>query len=231
VRPAIRIAPSILASDFTRLGEQIEIVEAAGADVIHIDVMDGSFVPNITMGPHVVAAVRRVTQLPIDVHLMVVEPEKHIATFAEAGANSLTVHVEACLHLHRTVQQIAEAGARPAVALNPATPALLVQEILPFVDMILVMTVNPGFGGQQFIPETLAKIGALSATIEARGLPVAVQVDGGIDPRTAPWVVERGASVLVAGTSIFRAPEGITAAVRALRAAALGAQESKKPAG
>lgn len=230
MRPNLRIAPSILAADFTRLGEQIEQAEAAGADQIHIDVMDGRFVPNITMGPHVVAAVRGRTRLPIDVHLMIVEPEKHILAFVDAGADSLTVHVETCPHLHRTVQQIVEAGARPAVAINPATPALLVQEILPFVSMVLVMTVNPGFGGQSFIPETLPKIGALRATIDARGLPVDVQVDGGIDLRTAPWVVERGANVLVAGTSIFRAPEGIAAAVRGLREAVANAQESKKPA-
>ncbi len=216
----ILIAPSILAADFTRLGAQIAEAQQAGADLIHVDVMDGRFVPNITMGPLIVEAARRATSLPLDVHLMIVEPEKHIGAFVQAGADRITVHVETCPHLHRVIQQIREAGARPAVALNPHTPAVMVEEILPFVDMVLVMTVNPGFGGQQFIPETLRKIEQIRAAIVQRGLTVDIQVDGGIDLLTAPQVVAKGASVLVAGTFVFGAPEGIAAAIASLRAAA-----------
>ena len=218
--PGIRIAPSILAADFTRLGEQIAEVEAAGADQIHIDVMDGRFVPNITMGPLVVQAARRATRLPLDVHLMIVEPERHIPAFVEAGANIISVHVETCPHLHRTVQQIREAGASPSVVLNPHSPAVLVQEILPFVDMVLVMTVNPGFGGQAFIPETLPKIRELRRLSATLNPTLHIQVDGGIDPHTAPQVVAHGANVLVAGTSIFGAESGIGAAMAALRSVA-----------
>ena len=220
----ICIAPSILSADFTRLGEQITEAEAGGCDLIHIDVMDGRFVPNITMGPLVVAAARRATKLPLDVHLMIVEPEKHIAAFAEAGADIISVHVETCAHLHRVVQQIRQAGVKPAVALNPHTPAVMLQEILPFVDMVLVMTVNPGFGGQSFISQTLSKIRTLRDMIQAGGWDVAIEVDGGVSPQTAPLVVENGASVLVAGTSVFRAPQGIAAAIAALRKAAEAAQ-------
>ncbi len=216
----IRIAPSILSADFTRLGEQIAEAEAGGCDMIHIDVMDGRFVPNITMGPMVVAAARRATKLPLDVHLMIVEPEKHIAAFAEAGADIISVHVEACAHLHRVVQQIRQAGAQPSVALNPHTPTVMVQEILPFVDMVLVMTVNPGFGGQAFIHHTLGKVRALRETIQASGREVAIEVDGGVSPQTAPLAVQSGANVLVAGTSVFRAKEGVRAALQALRKAA-----------
>jgi ribulose-phosphate 3-epimerase len=215
---SIRIAPSILAADFTRLGEQIAAAEAGGADQIHVDVMDGRFVPNITMGPMIVEAARRSTRLPIDVHLMIVEPEKHIQNFAAAGANNISVQIEVCPHLHRVVQQIHEAGAQATVVLNPHTPAVLLKEIVPFVDMVLVMTVNPGYGGQAFIPETLAKIREIRTMIGDR--PVDIQVDGGIDEETAPQVVAHGANVLVAGTAIFRAPEGIQAAIRALRTAA-----------
>ncbi len=216
----ILIAPSILAADFTRLGAQISEAQQAGADLIHVDVMDGRFVPNITMGPLIVEAARRATSLPLDVHLMIVEPERHIGAFVQAGADRITVHAETCPHLHRVVQQIREAGARPAVALNPHTPAVMVEEILPFVDMVLVMTVNPGFGGQQFIPQTLRKIEQIRTAIIQRGLAVDIQVDGGIDLLTAPQVVAKGASVLVAGTFIFGAPEGIAAAIASLRAAA-----------
>lgn len=216
----VRIAPSILAADFTRLGEQIADAQAGGADSIHVDIMDGRFVPNITMGPLVVAAARRVTSLPLDVHLMIVEPERHIPAFVEAGADIISVHVETCPHLHRVVQQIRELGAKPAVVLNPHTPTVLVQEILPEVDMVLVMTVNPGFGGQQFIPLTLHKIRQIRAMITELGRPIDVQVDGGIDRQTAPLVVAHGANVLVAGTSIFGAAEGIGEAIAGLRAAA-----------
>jgi len=216
----VRIAPSILAADFTRLGEQIAEAQAGGADSIHVDIMDGRFVPNITMGPLVVAAARRATSLPLDVHLMIVEPERHIPAFVEAGADIISVHVETCPHLHRVVQQIRELGAKPAVVLNPHTPAVLVEEILPEVDMVLVMTVNPGFGGQQFIPLTLRKIRQVRAMITELGRPIDVQVDGGIDRQTAPLVVAHGANVLVAGTSIFGAAEGIRGAIAGLRAAA-----------
>jgi len=216
----VRIAPSILAADFTRLGEQIAEAQAGGADSIHVDIMDGRFVPNITMGPLVVAAARRATSLPLDVHLMIVEPERHIPAFVEAGADIISVHVETCPHLHRVVQQIRELGAKPAVVLNPHTPAVLVEEILPEVDMVLVMTVNPGFGGQQFIPLTLRKIRQVRAMITELGRPIDVQVDGGIDRQTAPLVVAHGENVLVAGTSIFGAAEGIRGAIAGLRAAA-----------
>jgi len=220
VSQPIRIAPSILAADFTRLGEQIAEVEAAGADYIHIDVMDGRFVPNITMGPLVVEAARRATRLPLDVHLMIVEPERHIQAFVEAGANSISVHVETCPHLNRVLQQIRQAGARPSVVLNPATPAIAIKEALPFVEMVLAMTVNPGFGGQTFIAETLPKLREIRQMIEASGHAIDLEVDGGIDDRTAAQVVAAGANVLVTGTSVFRAPEGIATALSALRAAA-----------
>ncbi len=222
----IRIAPSILAADFTRLGEQVAAAEAGRADQIHVDVMDGRFVPNITMGPLIVEAVRRSTRLPVDVHLMIVEPEKHIQDFAEAGASNISVQIEVCPHLHRVVQQIHEAGAQATVVLNPHSPAVLLKEILPFVEMVLVMTVNPGYGGQAFIPEMLTKIREIRTMIEAVGHPVDIQVDGGIDHQTAPQVVAHGANVLVAGTALFRtsegfrAPEDVRAAIRALREAA-----------
>ncbi len=216
----VKIAPSILAADFTRLGEQIAAAEAAGADYIHIDVMDGQFVPNMTMGPMVVAAARRATKLPLDVHLMIVEPERHIPAFADAGASLISVHVETCAHLHRTVQQIREVGARPSVVLNPHTPVVMVKEVLPFIDMVLLMTVNPGFGGQSFIPEMLPKIRELREMVRQIGRAIDIEVDGGIDIHTTPQVVVSGANVLVAGTAIFGAPAGIPAAVQALRQAA-----------
>lgn len=216
----VHIAPSILAADFTRLGEQIADAQAGGADSIHVDIMDGRFVPNITMGPLIVAAVRRATSLPLDVHLMIVEPERHIPAFVEAGASSISVHVETCPHLSRVVQQIRELGAKPAVVLNPHSPAVLIQEVLPEVDMVLVMTVNPGFGGQRFIPLMLHKIRQIRAMITELGRSIDVQVDGGIDRQTAPLVVAHGANVLVAGTSIFGASEGIREAIAGLRAAA-----------
>jgi ribulose-phosphate 3-epimerase len=216
---SIRIAPSILAADFTRLGEQIGEAEAAGADLIHVDVMDGRFVPNMTVGPLIVEAIRQITKLPLDVHLMIVEPERHIQAFADAGATMISVHVETCPHLHRTVQQIREAGVHPAVVLNPHTPAVLIKEILPFVDMVLAMTVNPGFGGQFFIPEVLPKLREIRSLIQAGSRPVDLEVDGGIDEITAPQVTASGANVLVAGTSVFCAPGGIRAGIAALRKA------------
>jgi len=214
----ILIAPSILACDFARLGDEIRAVERAGADCIHVDVMDGHFVPNITIGPLVVAAARTATTLPLDVHLMIEAPERYIDDFARAGANTISVHVETCPHLHRTLAQIREAGARASVALNPATPPDAVREVLGEIDQVLVMTVNPGFGGQKFIASMLAKIGTLRGWIDADGLEVAIEVDGGIGPETIGRAADAGAGVFVAGTAIFGA-EDYAAAVLELRRA------------
>jgi ribulose-phosphate 3-epimerase len=213
----VKIAPSILAADFARLGAEVAEAEAAGADYIHVDVMDGHFVPNITMGPPIVKALRRVTDLPLDVHLMVEAPERYLADFAEAGANILTVHVETCPHLHRTVEQIKELGCRAGVTLNPATPAASLYEILRFADLVLVMTVNPGFGGQNFIEGMENKIGQVRAMLDGGGLQAELEVDGGIDPETVARVVRAGANVLVAGSAIFRAREGIRSAIGRIR--------------
>lgn len=210
----IKLAPSILSADFTRLGEQIAQAESAGADYIHVDVMDGRFVPNLTIGPVVVEAIRRSTRLPLDVHLMMVEPERYLQDFVRAGADILTVHVETCPHLHRTVQQIHELGIRAGVALNPATSLWTVDEILGQLDLLLVMTVNPGFGGQVFIESALAKIERARAMLDESGSQAELEVDGGINPRTAPAVVRAGARVLVAGAAVFGAPEGIAEAIR-----------------
>jgi ribulose-phosphate 3-epimerase len=218
VRRALRIAPSILASDFARLGEEVRAVEAAGADIVHVDVMDGRFVPNITLGPAIVAAVRRSTKLPVDVHLMIVEPERYVGDFARAGADRISVHLEATPHLHRVVEQIRELGKKAAVAVNPHTPLTGLEVVLPELDMVLLMTVNPGFGGQKFIEAVVPKIRALRAEIDRRGLDCDIQVDGGIDSQTAPVVVSAGASVLVAGSSVFHAPGGdYRGAIEALR--------------
>jgi ribulose-phosphate 3-epimerase len=236
VMQEIKIAASILAADFCRLGEQVAAAEAAGVDAIHCDVMDGRFVPNLTIGPLVVEAVRRATSLPIDVHLMIEQPERYLEPFARAGASSLTVHVETCAHLHRTVEQIRELGVRAGVTLNPATPLATLEEILAYVDVVLVMTVNPGFGGQSFIESMCAKVERLRAMAASQGCEVDVEVDGGINGHTAGRVVRAGANVLVAGSAIFR-PTGewtgeveaseIAAAVRRLRRAAM---EPKTPA-
>lgn len=219
----MKIAPSILSADFTRLGEAIAACEAAGADWIHIDVMDGQFVPNLTMGPVVVEAARRATRLPLDVHLMIVAPERYLGDFVRAGADIVTVHIEACPHLHRTVQQIKELGAKAGVALNPGTPAGAVQEILSEADLVLAMTVNPGFSGQKFIAGTLPKIRELSRQIAALGRPVELEVDGGIDPRTAPQVAAAGVSVAVAASAVFTTGQPIGTALAALRASVAGA--------
>jgi ribulose-phosphate 3-epimerase len=220
----IKIAPSILSADFARLGEHVQEAEAAGADVIHVDVMDGSYVPNITVGVPVIKALRRVTNLPLDVHLMIVQPERHVEAFVDAGVNTLTVHVEASVHLHRTLQMIRDRGVRAGVALNPHTPVVMIEHVYELLDQVLVMTVNPGFGGQQFLPATLPKIRAVRQQIEARRLPIDLQVDGGIDPETVGGVVRAGANVLVAGNAIFGAAEGVGPAIRAIRDGAWAAQ-------
>ncbi len=217
VRP-LRIAPSILAADFARLGEEVRAVEAAGADLLHLDVMDGRFVPNITIGPMIVAALRKVTKLPLDVHLMIVEPERYIDEFARAGADLISVHLEAAPHLHRLVQQIRHAGKKAAVAVNPHSPLDGLDVVLPDLDMVLLMSVNPGFGGQKFIEAVVPKIRALRAEIDRRGLATEIEVDGGIDPETAPIVVAAGATILVAGSAVFHAKGGdYRAAIGALR--------------
>jgi len=204
-RPAL--APSILAADFGRLGEEIAAVTEAGADLIHVDVMDGHFVPNISIGPMIVEAARRATALPLDVHLMIEGPERYIPEFVQAGADSVSVHAETCPHLHRTIQLIKEAGAKACVALNPHTPIGALDLILDELDMVLLMSVNPGFGGQAFIPQVLEKVRALSAEIAARGLSVDIEVDGGVKVANSRALAEAGATVLVAGSAIFGADD------------------------
>ncbi|GGG82713.1 ribulose-phosphate 3-epimerase [Paenibacillus radicis (ex Gao et al. 2016)] len=211
------IAPSILSADFSRLGEEIKEAERAGADWIHVDVMDGLFVPNLTFGPPVIGAVRSATKLPFDVHLMIERPELSIASYAAAGANRITVHAEACLHLHRTIHQIKELGLPAGVALNPATPISVLDCIIDDVDLVLIMTVNPGFGGQSFIPHSLQKLRQLRKLLSERGLDhVHVQVDGGINSETSKLVTEAGANVLVAGNAVFGESDR-AAAIAALR--------------
>jgi ribulose-phosphate 3-epimerase len=210
------IAPSILSADFTRLGEELSACEQAGADWIHVDVMDGHFVPNLTFGPLLVEACRRATRLPLDVHLMVEKPEAMLEAFARAGADRLTVHVETCPHLHRTLQQIRGLGVLPGVTLNPATPAVSLKEILPLVDLVLVMTVNPGFGGQAYI-DLGAKIREIRGMLDTIGSPVWLEVDGGISAETLPLVRAAGADAFVAGNAVFKHPEGIAAGIHALR--------------
>jgi ribulose-phosphate 3-epimerase len=221
--PPIRIAPSLLSADFGRITEEVRAAEAAGADWIHLDVMDGRFVPNITIGPYTVKAVRRATRLPIDVHLMVLEPERHVEAFAEAGASALTVHAEVSPHLHRTLQAIRAAGARPAVALNPSTPLTAVEWVLSECAMVLVMTVNPGFGGQEYIEACTEKVRRLRRMADQAGLPeLDIEVDGGIHPETAGKVAAAGANVLVAGSAVFGSPD-YRAAIQAIRSAASAA--------
>jgi ribulose-phosphate 3-epimerase len=201
------IAPSLLSADFTRLKEEILAVEAAGADWIHADVMDGHFVPNITFGPMVVEAVRRATALPIDVHLMIEGPDRYIADFARAGATHISVHAETCVHLNRTVRLIRDSGARPGVVLNPATPIEALAWIIEYVDFVLVMSVNPGFGGQTFIPNSIAKVAGLRQMICAKGLQTLIEVDGGVSPQNIAAVAAVGADVFVAGSAIFQSPD------------------------
>ncbi len=214
---AFRLAPSLLSADFARLGAAVEEAAAAGADYIHLDVMDGHFVPNITFGPSLVAAVRRVTALPLDVHLMIEEPERHIEAFAAAGADILTVHYEVAVHLHRLLGSVRESGAKVGLALNPLTPVSVLEGALPYLDLALVMSVNPGFGNQDFIPASTARIEALRRMRDRTNPNCLIEVDGGINARTAPAVVTAGADVLVAGSAVFGSMGTIAANVAALR--------------
>ena len=213
----IQIAPSILAADFARLGEQVTTVAAAGADVIHVDVMDGHFVPNITMGPLVVSALSRIVSVPLDVHLMITDPDRYLDAFVKAGAGIISVHVEATVHLDRTLTRIRELGARAGVAINPGTPLSALSEVLDLVDQVIVMSVNPGFGGQSFIPRSVTRVAELRALLADR--PVDIEVDGGVDSGNARTLVQAGATMLVAGASIFGRPDPAAATV-ALRQAA-----------
>lgn len=199
----VKIAPSILSADFSKLGEEIKDVERAGADYIHVDVMDGHFVPNITIGPLIVEAIRPVTKLPLDVHLMIDNPDQYVEAFANAGADYITVHVETCKHLHRTIQNIKAHGVKAGVVLNPATPVEAISHIIDDIDMVLLMSVNPGFGGQKFIPSVLPKIKQVKEMAVARGLNIEIEIDGGINEDTARLCVEQGATVLVAGSAIY----------------------------
>jgi ribulose-phosphate 3-epimerase len=220
VSSAIKIAASILAADFTRLGEEVRQAEAGGTDLFHLDIMDGLFVPNISFGPMVVEAVRGITRLPLDVHLMIEQPERYLAVFARAGANMINVHVETCPHLHRTIYQIKELSLKAGVAINPHTPFEMIRDILPDVDRVLVMSVDPGFGGQKFIQSVLPKIEQIARATRGPDHPVEIGIDGGVDTSTTPAIVASGGNVLIAGSSVFRAPGGIAAGITALRAVA-----------
>lgn len=198
-----KIAPSILSADFLKLGEEIQAAEAAGADMLHIDIMDGHFVPNITIGPSIVESIRKITSLPLDVHLMIEEPDKYLRDFIKAGADYLTVHYEASVHLHRTVQRIKESGVKAGVSLNPATPVWNLEHILPYTDIALLMSVNPGFGGQEFIPEVIEKIKILKKLLREKGLSTLIEVDGGVKLENAPEIISAGADILVMGSAFF----------------------------
>ena len=212
----MKVAPSILSSDFSRLGEQIAAVEEGGADWIHVDVMDGHFVPNLTFGPVVVKGARRATSLPLDVHLMIEDPDRYLGDFVDAGADVLTVHVEACRHLHRTLQHIRQLGVKAGVALNPATPLSAIEDVVGDLDLLLIMSVNPGFGGQAFIPRSLEKLARARQLLDDAGSPAELEVDGGVDARNAAKVIEAGATVVVAGSAVYGHPDGPAAGVRAI---------------
>jgi ribulose-phosphate 3-epimerase len=212
----IKVAPSILSADFSRLGDEIRAVEAAGADLIHVDVMDGHFVPNITIGPLIVEAARRSTKLPLDVHLMITNPELYIADFAKAGADYLAVHAETAFHLHRLIQSIKEHNVKAAVSLNPATPLSVLDHILPDLDMVVIMSVNPGFGGQSFIPSAMEKIRQLRKRIDEAGLHIEIEVDGGVKPSNAAEIFAAGADILVAGSAVYGAKD-YTAAIKSIK--------------
>lgn len=223
---SVRLAPSILAADFAALGASVAAAERGGADMIHVDVMDGRFVPNISVGPLVVRALRRVTSLPLDVHLMIEDPDRHIPAFAEAGASLISVHVEVLPHLHRTLAFIKGLGLKAGAVLNPSTPVGSLEEVAADVDFVLLMTVNPGFGGQTFIPRSMSKIQAMRSLLDEAGNAAAIEVDGGIDDRTVSRVVAAGADWLVAGTAVFRSDDA-EAAARRLRAAAVAAAQER----
>lgn len=217
IHEMIQLAPSLLAADFARLGEQIAEAEAGGADLIHIDVMDGQFVPNITMGTIIVEAVRRLTRLPLDVHLMIVQPDRHIEAFARAGADRITVHYEVDHNLHRTLTAIKSLGCLAGVAINPHTSSLALEAILPFVDMVNVMTVNPGFGGQEFIPEMMSKVAEIRAMIGNLHRPIDLEVDGGINSDTAMTAAQAGANILVVGSAVFNSQHSVTDSINTLK--------------
>ncbi|MDA0987543.1 MAG: ribulose-phosphate 3-epimerase [Chloroflexi bacterium] len=213
----IKLAPSILSADFARLGEHVAEITRAGADLIHVDIMDGHFVPALTWGPRTVEAIKKWTHLPLDVHMMVEQPERHIASFLDAGADIITVHAEACTQLHWTIAQIKEHGAKASVAINPGTSLMAIEETLQWLDQVLVMTVNPGLPGQKFIPESPQKIARVRRFMDEIGIQAELEVDGGINAETAPMVARAGAQVVVAGSAVFDHPDGIEAAIRLLK--------------
>ena len=215
--PTVKLAPSILSADFSRLGQQVAEASEAGADYIHLDIMDGRFVPNLTFGPVVIQGLKSYTGLPLDAHLMIVEPERRIGDFIKAGVDHITVHAEACVHLHSVLKEIKDGGCRAGVALNPTTPLTAIEEALPFLDIVLILTVNPGFGGQTLIPETLDKVRRLREITAKRGYKVEIEVDGGINTQTAASAVSAGAHTLVAGSAVFNNRETVAEALAKLR--------------
>ena len=215
--PTVKLAPSILSADFSRLGQQVAEASEAGADYIHLDIMDGRFVPNLTFGPVVIQGLKSYTGLPLDAHLMIVEPERRIGDFIEAGVDHITVHAEACVHLHSVLSMIKNGGCRAGVALNPTTPLTAIEEALPFLDIVLILTVNPGFGGQTLIPEVLDKMRRLREMTAERGYKIEIEVDGGINAQTAAAAVEAGADTLIAGSAVFNNRETVAEALAKLR--------------